>query len=54
MVERPGNVGGDFNVLYLITPDRHHVRFHDEDVHGHQHRVVVQPHVDACVKVGIS
>jgi len=41
----------DLDVLHLVFADRHEIGVEREDVCGHQHRVRVQPDVDADIHV---
>ena len=40
MIEPNGDVARELEVLFLVLPDRHHVGVVEQDVGGHQHRVV--------------
>ncbi|MCY1400374.1 hypothetical protein D9M71_154540 [compost metagenome] len=51
MVEALADVPRHFHVLDLVATDRHLVRVEHQDVRGHQHRVAVQAHGDAGVRV---
>ena len=51
MVEALADIAGHFDVLDLISPYRNLVRIEHQDVRSHQHRVAVQPHGDARIRV---
>ncbi|RMP56527.1 hypothetical protein ALQ20_05443 [Pseudomonas syringae pv. atrofaciens] len=45
------DVTGHFNVLNLVATYRNLMRVEHQDVGSHQHRVAVQSHGDACIRV---
>jgi len=51
VVKALANVTGHFNVLDLVTTDRHLVCVEHQNVGCHQYRVAVQPHGDARIRV---
>ena len=51
VVEALADVAGHFHVLDLVAAHRHLVRIEHQDVRCHQHRVAVQAHADARIRV---
>ncbi len=51
MIEALSDIAGHFHMLDLVAANRHLVRVEHQDVRRHQHRVAVEPHGHAGIRV---
>jgi hypothetical protein len=49
VLKRYANIAGQLQMLFLIVTDRHLIGLVEQDVGGHQHRIVEQADVDVIL-----